>query len=104
MSASASDVSPTPLPVAAMQNAFESWRGDSTPAHANALATLWRQAAHAAALPPRYLDVLQRLLDPLESAALFSEESCSFSQADLASALVQWFDKAIALPPPDTRV
>ncbi|MEY2891351.1 MAG: hypothetical protein RJA98_1259 [Pseudomonadota bacterium] len=88
-----------PLPVAAMQSAFDAWRRDATPAHANALAAQWRHAARAAALPARYLEVLQRLLDPLESAALFTEESCSFSQADLASALTQWFDKAQALPP-----
>jgi hypothetical protein len=90
-----------PLPVAAMQTAFDTWRHDATPAHASALAAQWRQAAHAAALPERYLAVLQRLLDPLESAALFTEESCSFSQHDLATALAQWFEKAQtqALPP-----
>jgi hypothetical protein len=35
------------------------------------------------ALPPRYGEVLLNLLDRLESSALFTEESCSFSQKDL---------------------
>jgi hypothetical protein len=47
-----------------------------------------------AALPPRYLDVLQSLLDRLESSALFTEESCSFSQRDQFASLQMWLDKA----------
>ena len=47
-----------------------------------------------AALPPRYADVLLGLLDRLESSALFTEESCSFSQKDLLANLQMWVDKA----------
>ncbi|MDH6593568.1 hypothetical protein M2165_003457 [Variovorax sp. TBS-050B] len=47
-----------------------------------------------AALPPRYGEVLLNLLDRLESSALFSEESCSFSQKDLLDNLQAWADKA----------
>lgn len=47
-----------------------------------------------AALPPRYSEVLQQLLDRLESSALFSEESCSFSQKELLDSLQQWLDHA----------
>ena len=46
------------------------------------------------ALPPRYGKVLLNLLDRLESSALFSEESCSFSQKDLLDNLQVWVDKA----------
>jgi hypothetical protein len=46
------------------------------------------------ALPPRYGEVLLNLLDRLESSALFSEESCSFSQKDLLDNLRVWADKA----------
>jgi len=46
------------------------------------------------ALPPRYSEVLLNLLDRLESSALFSEESCSFSQKDLLDNLQVWIDKA----------
>lgn len=49
------------------------------------------------ALPPRYLEVLNPLLDRLESAALFTEESCSFSQRDQFASLQMWLDKARAL-------
>lgn len=46
------------------------------------------------ALPPRFTEVLNRLLDSLESSALFTEESCSFSQNDLLSGLDQWLTQA----------
>lgn len=63
------------------------------------LARNWRDAAytHEPALPQRYVDVLERLLNQLESAALFTEESCSFSQADMAAALGDWLARAQAL-------
>lgn len=47
-----------------------------------------------AALPDKYTTVLHNLLDRLESSALFSEESCSFSQKDLLANLQMWLDKA----------
>ena len=46
------------------------------------------------ALPERYGQVLLQLLDRLESSALFTEESCSFSQKDLMDNLQTWADKA----------
>lgn len=52
------------------------------------------QAALLAALPPQFATVLQQLLDRLESGALFSEESCSFSQKDLLDSLQQWLEHA----------
>lgn len=63
------------------------------------LARTWRDAvqAHEPALPQRYLDVLERVLNQLESAALFTEESCSFSQSDMVAALGDWLARARAL-------
>lgn len=49
-----------------------------------------------AVLPERYGPVLLQLLDRLESSALFTEESCSFSQNDLHTHLRGWLDKARA--------
>lgn len=49
-----------------------------------------------AALPPQFETVLLQLLDRLESSALFSEESCSFSQKDLLDNLRLWAQKAQA--------
>jgi len=46
------------------------------------------------ALPPPFTPVWHQLLDRLESSALFSEESCSFSQGDLLDSLALWLDKA----------
>ncbi|MFZ7311666.1 hypothetical protein [Comamonas jiangduensis] len=45
-------------------------------------------------LPARYGQVLLQLLDRLESSALFTEESCSFSQSDLHQHLHDWLAKA----------
>jgi hypothetical protein len=47
-----------------------------------------------AALPPKYGEVLAEIADRMESSALFDDESCSFSQADLLGALEVWFEKA----------
>ncbi len=51
---------------------------------------------HEPTLPDRYLDVMERLLNQLESAALFNEESCSFSRAEMVLALVEWLNRAHA--------
>lgn len=63
-------------------------------------ATLGQQARDACALlqtlPPRYGEVLLNLLDRLEAGALFTEESCSFSQKDLLDNLDVWATKAQA--------
>ena len=56
----------------------------------------WRQTALPLPLPPRFGEVLGGLLDRLEASALFSEESCSFSQKDLIDSLRMWLDKAEA--------
>jgi hypothetical protein len=63
------------------------------------LARTWRDAAqaHQPALPARYLEVLERVLNQLESAVLFTEESCSFSQGDMIGALRDWLTRAQAL-------
>ncbi len=48
------------------------------------------------ALPPKFEQVWLELVDRLESSALFSEESCSFSQTDLLNNLALVLDKAEA--------
>lgn len=53
-----------------------------------------QQQSLAAALPGRFHDVLSQLLNGLESSALFTEESCSFSQTELLDNLQVWIDKA----------
>ena len=45
-------------------------------------------------LPSAYRQVLDDLLDRLESSALFSGESCSFSQDGMLDNLQLWIDKA----------
>jgi hypothetical protein len=85
------DIAPTQLATLAQAlQAFE--HGERTAAALSALAR--QQTALLAALPPRYGEVLLNLLDRLESSALFSEESCSFSQKDLVANLGMWVEKA----------
>ena len=60
----------------------------------SALTRQWRTDAPLLALPERFGEVLGGLLDRLEAGALFSEESCSFSQKDLLDNLRVWADKA----------
>jgi hypothetical protein len=60
----------------------------------NVLIQQWRSDAALLALPDKFGVVLGNLLDRLESIALFSEESCSFSQKDLLDSLQMWLEKA----------
>jgi hypothetical protein len=62
----------------------------------SALTRHWRTDAALLPLPSRYGEVLGDLLDRLEAGALFSEESCSFSQKDLLDKLQLWAEKASA--------
>lgn len=52
------------------------------------------QTAFQEALPARYQLVLRDLLNRLEAGAMFSEESCSFSQRDILDSLQLWINKA----------
>lgn len=62
----------------------------------SALIQQWRQDAASLPLPEKFGVVLGDLLDRMEASALFSEESCSFSQKDLLDSLQLWADKASA--------
>jgi hypothetical protein len=89
----------------ALQAATLQMRAQAVSAHA--LSDLARdQKALLASLPERYEVVLLQLMDRLESSALFSEESCSFSQQELLNSVQTWLDKARAalpnLPPAAT--
>jgi len=59
-----------------------------------------QQDALLQALPPAFGPVWHQLLDRLESSALFSEESCSFSHSELMGSLKLWLDKAAQQLPP----
>ncbi|QGW83483.1 hypothetical protein [Variovorax paradoxus] len=79
--------------IAARIDALRNGRGESITALSNEARA---SSELLGALPPRYGEVLLNLLDRLESSALFSEESCSFSQKDLLDNLQVWVDKARA--------
>lgn len=57
-------------------------------------ASAQNQRALRNALPERYDEVLMQLLNRLESSALFTDESCSFSRHDLLDSFQLWLDKA----------
>jgi len=76
-----------------LQTALQQLRGDTLNVAAfSQIAT--QQQSLAVALPERFNEVLSQLLNRLESSALFTEESCSFSQQDLLDSLQLWLDKA----------
>ncbi len=58
------------------------------------IASARQSKALTQALPEKFDRVLQDILDRLESGALFTEESCSFSQRDLLDSLAVWISKA----------
>ena len=63
----------------------------------NRFCQIWRgQTQLLTTLPPQFGEVMENLLSRLESGSLFTEESCSFSQADLIAQLGMWLDKANA--------
>ncbi|HEX4325675.1 MAG TPA: hypothetical protein VH105_02595 [Burkholderiales bacterium] len=76
-----------------LRSAVAEHRGGDLPADELAQ-TLRGETALLARLPPRYAEALEEILVRLESAALFSEESCSFSQRDLVEALEDWLTRA----------
>jgi len=83
-----------PLSLASLPATFAAFESGNL--STDAMVSHWRQAAHdhQPALPARYLQVLDHLLSQLESAALFTEESCSFSRTDMVASLREWLDKA----------
>ena len=78
--------------LASIQTALDALRAGSL--GVQAFSTQVRSHAQPLPLPERYSQVLNDLLDRLESSALFSEESCSFSQSGLLDNLQLWIDKA----------
>ena len=77
----------------AIQAALDQVRAQTLGVHAFS-ATVHNHPTLLAALPERYRVVLDDLLNRLESSALFTEESCSFSQSALLDNLQLWVDKA----------
>ena len=77
----------------ALQTALQQLRDDTLGVAAFSQLAM-RQTSLAASLPERFGDVLSQLLNRLESSALFTEESCSFSREDLLDSLQRWLDKA----------
>ena len=92
-SAASAGNSPASVQLQTMQTALAQLRSDTLGASAFAELAQAQQDLMAA-LPPRFADVLLQLLSRLESSALFTEESCSFSRHDLLDSLQLWLDKA----------
>ena len=83
----------SPAALAPIHQALAQLRADALGVHAFC-AQARSQEELLAALPPRYGEVWLGLIDRLESSALFSEESCSFSQSSLLYNLDGWLAKA----------
>ncbi len=81
--------------LATLRTALATLRSDATTDRAF-VQTARAQAAWFKTLPPKFEEVWLGLVDRLESSALFTEESCSFSQTDLLDNLALVLDKAEA--------
>jgi exonuclease VII small subunit len=82
-----------PVPLLALQSALSEFAAGSI--SANQVAQACRKAkSDVEKLPAAYGRVLDDIADRLESGAMFSEESCSFSQNDLINELSTWLAKA----------
>lgn len=88
----------------ALHNAIDQWHTGVVPLPSLRLHLAAAVDANAQALGARtaaYHDVLLQVITRIESAASFSEESCSFSQTDFAVSLHDWLRKLEArLAPP----
>ena len=72
--------------LAASLSDFEAGRIDM-----DTLIAVWRQhGCDNAAIPARWREVLDGLLMRLESARLFSQDSCSFSRSELLATMREW--------------
>lgn len=86
----------SPASTEALRAALVRLRARETGIHAFAGAAR-SQHALLAALPERFGQALEQILQRMESGSLFAEESCSFSQGDLHRLLDQWLDRADAV-------
>lgn len=80
------------MPLDDFQQALDSLRGGA--ADTAAFCRRVRALPLPPALPAKFGEVLDTLLDRMESAAMFGGESCSFSQDELVASLQVWIDKA----------
>lgn len=80
------------MPLQAIQDALDRLRAGTldTPAFCSRL----RREPLPPELPPKFKEVLDNLLDRMESGALFGAESCSFSPQELHAGFQLWIDKA----------
>jgi len=63
----------------------------------DALIAVWRRhGVEDANLPEKWREVLDGLLMRLESARLFSQDSCSFSRSELLATMREWLARAQA--------
>jgi hypothetical protein len=83
--------------VAHLRTTLDQWSAHSLPP--DVVCARFRMAAlQWKGLPERYENVLERLLQPLDTAVMLGEESCSFSRSEIEQALRQWLDHAAELP------
>jgi len=82
------------MPFESLQQDLDAARAGTMPL--SSLARRLRDLQLPSSLPPKYGEVLTDLTDRIESSALFSGESCSFSESDLIEAVQAWLDKAQA--------
>ncbi len=85
-------MSGNPEALARMRAALDEHLAGTLPAAS--LVKSWREAATGLTLPPMFGQALEELLRRLEMAAVFSQDSCSFSSTAVTDQLGRWLSKA----------
>ncbi len=80
--------------VAALRDILRAHESGAT--SASAVVAAFREKTPGLALPEAFPRVLDELLRRLEMAAVFSQDSCSFSSTGIQEQLTMWLDKAEA--------
>lgn len=63
----------------------------------DALIAVWRRhGCEDTAIPAKWREALDGLLMRLESARLFSQDSCSFSRSELLATMREWLERVQA--------
>ncbi|MFJ5381181.1 hypothetical protein ACIPID_05890 [Cupriavidus sp. CER94] len=78
--------------LAVMRQALEAHLAGTLPA--GELIARWRAAAPSLTLPPVFGQAMEELLRRMEMAAVFAQDSCSFSSTAVTDQLQRWLDKA----------
>ena len=84
--------------ISPLAQALDAYRHDAI--DGATLVSRWEAHLDRAALPPRFVAVLDSLLTAVQSASLFDGAACAFDKATLGEQLQQWLDALARISSP----